>query len=117
MVSWRRNRAAASGEFELDALAHDGREPESARRFAKNLNNQFELPMLFYALIAILYATAMITSVQVVLAWIFLCGRVAHTIVQTNSDNVTLRGIVFSINFVALALMWLVFFLSRWEMI
>ena len=33
----------------------------------------------------------------------FVVGRVAHTLVQTLTDNVPLRGQVFTINFLAVA--------------
>jgi len=32
---------------------------------------------------------------------VFIAGRVAHTLVQTLTDNVPLRGQVFTINFLA----------------
>ena len=36
-------------------------------------------------------------------AWVFVAGRVIHTLVQTLTDNVQLRGQVFMINFLAVA--------------
>ena len=90
-------------------LAWKGREPVRSRRWAKNLDNQFQLPMLFYALIALLFATGLVTTVQIWLAWVFLAGRLVHTGVQTMGDNVWLRGMVFTINYLALTGMWLLF--------
>jgi len=48
------------------------------------------------------------------LAFIFLAGRILHTWVQVSGDNVGLRGKMFTINFLAVALMWLMFFFDRW---
>ncbi len=113
MVSVKRMQATKAGSLSIDELAHNGREPEQSRRWARNLDNQFQVPMLFYALVALLFATEAVTAAQIALAWVFLLGRIVHTFVQISGDNVTLRGRVFTINFAALALMWLVFFYSR----
>ena len=106
MVSLRRYQAVRAGA-ERNGFAW-GREPEASRRWARNLDNQFQLPMLFYVLVALIFATGVGGTVEVVLAWIFLAGRIAHTWVQVSGDDVTLRGRVFAVNYVALSLMWLV---------
>lgn len=114
MVSIRRMQASRLNEFQINDLAYKGNEPEASRRWANNLNNQFELPLLFYALVALLYATASVNSTYVLLGFVFLAGRIIHTVVQVSADNVRLRGMVFTINFTALAIMWLIFFYDRW---
>lgn len=114
MVSIKRMSAVAHGELLTDDLAYKSNEPEASRRWANNLNNQFEVPVLFYALISLLYATESVNWIYVVLAFLFLAGRILHTGVQVSGDNVGLRGKVFVINFLAVALMWLVFFFDRW---
>lgn len=45
--------------------------------------------------------------VEVWLAWVFVAGRLIHAYVQVFTTNVRLRGIVFTINFVAVLGMWL----------
>jgi hypothetical protein len=40
------------------------------------------------------------------LAWLFVIGRVVHSGVQILSANIRLRGLVFTINFLAVLLMW-----------
>lgn len=114
MVSIKRMKAVGEGQILTDDLAHKSNEPEASRRWANNLNNQFEVPSLFYALIGLLYATASINWIYVSLAFIFLAGRILHTWVQVSGDNVGLRGKMFTINFLAVALMWLMFFFDRW---
>lgn len=106
MVSIRRYQAVRAGA-ERNGFAW-GREPEESRRWARNLDNQFQVPMLFYALVALIFATGTGGAPEVVLAWIFLFGRLAHTGVQVSGDDVRLRGQVFTISYVALSLMWLV---------
>ena len=76
-----------------------GEEPHHVARITRNLANQFELPLLFYALVVLLIALARVTTLDVIAAWVFVAGRVIHTLVQTLTDNVPLRGQVFLINF------------------
>ncbi len=39
---------------------------------------------------------------DVLAAWVFFAGRVIHTLVQTLTANVRLRGLVFTINFMGI---------------
>ena len=74
-------------------------------RITRNLANQFELPVIFYAVVVLLVATHNVTLTDVVAAWAFVAGRVIHTLVQTLTDNVPLRGQVFLINFAAVVVL------------
>jgi len=56
------------------------------------------LPVIFYAVVVFLAATDNVTLIDLVAAWVFVAGRVIHTLVQTLTDNVPLRGQVFLIN-------------------
>ena len=93
-----RMRAVRRGEVEIGAFAH-GEEPHHVARITRNLANQFELPAIFYAVVVLLVATGRVTMIDVVAAWVFVAGRVIHSLVQTLTDNVPLRGQVFLINF------------------
>ena len=93
-----RQRAVKAGEVTLDDFArHD--EPHHVARIAYNLSNQFELPVIFYAAVVLLIATNNVTTIDIIAAWVFVAGRVIHTLVQCLTDNVALRGQVFLINF------------------
>ena len=109
MVSLRRWQAVREGQARYGQMARAGGEPERSRRWARNLDNQFQVPMLFYALVSLLYATDTLEPMQTALAWVFLAGRVAHTAVQVSGDDVKLRGRVFAVNYLALSAMWLLF--------
>ena len=84
-------------------------------RVASNLRNQFEAPPFFHMLILALVLSGDPVQGQLWLAWVFVIGRVLHTGVQTLSDTVVLRGMVFSINFLALAGLWLSFFFQAFS--
>ena len=91
-------------EVEYGAFARGG-EPHQVARITRNLANQFELPVFFYAVVVLLIATGRVTAVDVVAAWVFVAGRVIHTLVQTLTDNVPLRGQVFLINTAAVVVL------------
>jgi hypothetical protein len=86
----------------------DGSNPWSAveRRVSANLSNQFEWPLFFYAACLLLIELRATDSVQVWLAWAFVTGRFVHSFVQVLTTNIRLRGIVFTINFLAVIGMW-----------
>jgi len=99
-----RQRAVKAGEVTLDDFArHD--EPHHVARIAYNLSNQFELPVIFYAAAGLLIATNNVTTIDIIAAWVFVAGRVVHTLVQCLTDNVPLRGQVFLINFAGVAVL------------
>lgn len=87
----------------------DGSNPLSSYepRISANLRNQFEWPVLFYVVcLLLLLEPAAIHSAHLWLAWLFIVGRILHTGVQVLTANVRLRGIVFTINFLAVLAMW-----------
>src|SRR5262249_11839163 len=96
-----RQRAVARGEIEHSCFVLGRDEPLEVARITRNLGNQFEWPMIFYALTVLLVALGKATLVDVTAAWAFVLGRVAHTLVQTLTDNGPLRGQVLVINFLA----------------
>jgi hypothetical protein len=99
-----RQRAVKRGEAEYAGFAR-GEEPHHVVRITRNLANQFELPVIFYAVVVLLIATKNVTTIDIIAAWVFVAGRVIHTLVQTLTDNVPLRGQVFLVNFAAVVVL------------
>ena len=97
-VRWQ---AVKRGEVDYSEFEFNRAEPRAVARIRLNLANQFELPAIFYAAIVLLVALNRVTMVDLIAAWVFFAGRVVHTLVQTLTDNVPLRGHVFLINFLA----------------
>jgi hypothetical protein len=100
-LTYARARAVRRGEIGYSAFVLGREEPLAVARITRNLANQFELPAFFHALVVLLIAVDKVTAFDVVAAWVFVAGRVVHTLVQTLTDNVPLRGQVFMINFLA----------------
>lgn len=96
-----RAQAVKRGEVDYSSFEFNREEPPAVARIRLNLANQFELPVIFYALVVLLIALGKVAMFDVIAAWVFVAGRVAHTLVQTLTDNVPLRGNVFIINFLA----------------
>jgi hypothetical protein len=89
-----------------------GRRPDGSNpwagiepRISANLSNQFEWPLLFYAACLILMQFPS-GAAAVTLAWIFIAGRILHSAVQILTRNVRLRGVVFTINCLAVLGLW-----------
>lgn len=88
----------------------DGTNPwaEIEPRISANLSNQFEWPLFFYAACLLLMQTQTESSAAVLLAWVFVAGRLIHSYVQIFTVNIRLRGVVFTINFLAVIGLWAV---------
>ena len=82
-------------------------------RISANLSNQFEWPLFFYAACLLLIQGNSTSVAAPVLAWVFVAGRLAHSSVQMLTNNVRLRGLVFTINFLATLGLWVVVLQSR----
>lgn len=76
-------------------------------RIGANLSNQFEWPLFFHVACLVLMQAGT-SRPALALAWLFVCGRILHSGVQILSGNVRLRGIVFTINFVAVLGLWVI---------
>ena len=67
------------------------RSPAAVTVVSDNFKNLFEVPVLFYALGLLLYATQQVDRGYVAAAWIFVAFRVAHSLVHCTINKVTLR--------------------------
>ncbi|MGY0653099.1 MAPEG family protein [Luteimonas sp. A537] len=85
----------------------DGSNPWSAiePRISANLSNQFEWP-LFFHVACLFFLQFQTTQTVVALAWIFVGGRILHSAIQVFTSNVRLRGLVFTVNFLAVIGLW-----------
>ena len=86
----------------------DGSNPWAAvePRVSANLSNQFEWPVFFHVGCLVLMQQGAVSAAAVALGWVFILGRVAHSAVQIGTPQVRLRGLVFTINFLATLGLW-----------
>ena len=81
--------------------------PDDAAKPANNYANQFELPVLFYAVVAFALITKGADLLMVLLAWLFVATRLVHAAIHVGPNKVRWRAPAFGLGFVILGLMWL----------
>jgi len=84
-------------------------EPDNCARAARNIVNNFELPMLFHAAILALYLTNAVSYPQLALAWLFIASRYLHSVIHLTYNKVTHRALSFFVGVFALTAMWIAF--------
>ncbi|MDR6303745.1 hypothetical protein GGQ85_001439 [Nitrobacter vulgaris] len=105
-----RTRSLRLGETRFEDIAL--REPNwSARptQIANCFSNQFEIPVLFYILIALALPLRHADLVIVVLSWVFVITRFVHAGIFVTSNNVPQRGLAWFVGVVVLLVMWIYF--------
>lgn len=85
--------------------------PEDAAKRAANYSNQFELPVLFYAVVAFALIAKGADLIMVILAWVFVLTRIVHAAIHIGPNKVRLRSPAFALGFLVLAIMWIKLFL------
>ena len=80
--------------------------PPEVKKLGNNFDNQFDVPIMWYALSALILITAELDMAFVFLSWIFVISRVVHSWIHTGSNYVRYRMYAFLTGFVALVAMW-----------
>jgi len=107
---WERRRALVSRETKIrDIALGQPNWPERATKVRNCYNNQFELPLLFYALIAIGLPLRRIDLVLVLLSWVFVVTRFAHAGIFVSSNDLGQRSSAWFAGALVLLAMWLYF--------
>jgi hypothetical protein len=83
--------------------------PEHATKIGNAFMNQFQLPILFYVLVAFALLTRKADLAFVVLSWIFVLSRLVHAYIFVTSNRVSRRFFAFSAGSVTLLVMWVLF--------
>jgi len=85
--------------------------PEDAEKRAHNQRNQFELPVLFYAVTAFALILGAVDLTMVALAWSFVASRILHAAIHVGPNKVRWRGPSFVLGFLIVTAMWVKLFL------
>jgi hypothetical protein len=102
--------AIRSGEVKIEAVAlRQPAWPKRATQVANTFHNQFELPILFYVLVALALLTRQADLLLVVLSWIFVATRLVHAYIYTTSNDIRHRFAIFLVGALVLLLMWTLF--------
>jgi hypothetical protein len=108
-----RGRALSSRETSFKDIALGQQNwPERATRIGNCFSNQFELPLLFYILIALALPLRHADLVIVLLSWVFVVTRLAHAGIFVSSNNVQQRSLAWFAGVLVLLAMWIYFALK-----
>lgn len=112
MVFGRRN-ALVSGETKIrDIALGEPNWPKGATQIANCYRNQFELPVLFYALIALALPLRHADLFIVLMSWVFVVTRFAHAGVFVSSNDLGRRSSLWLAGVLVLLAMWIYFALK-----
>jgi hypothetical protein len=107
IVFLRRKAAFDSKQVRMaDVAVSNTAYPEPARLAAANFANQFETPLVFFALIMLAMEVGATNYVMAALAWAYVATRVAHTLVHVGSNDLRVRAAVFAVGVAVLFCMW-----------
>jgi hypothetical protein len=83
--------------------------PPAITQIDRAFHNQLEMPLLFFALVALVIATGARSTLFVGLEWAFVLLRLGHAYVHVTSNVLTLRFGLFVAGVLALIAMWIDF--------
>lgn len=89
------------------ATRTEGAQHGAATAASDNLLNLFEVPVLYYTLVAVLLATGRADATFTGLAWAFAGLRLLHSTVHVTYNRVTHRFALYVLSSVALWIAWL----------
>src|ERR1041384_5216014 len=86
MLFWMasvRTRSVKSGETKIrDIALGQSAWPTVPQQISNNYNSQFQIPLLFYVVVILALFTRTADLLFVVLSWLFVLARIAHTYVH-----------------------------------
>jgi hypothetical protein len=102
-----RIKVVRTGQTKLHEIAtNSGAWPARIKKLGDNFDNQFQTPMLWFAVCGLIVALHFEDMVFVGLSWMFLLTRLAHSYVQTTHNDVPSRMRIFLFGFFTLIAMW-----------
>lgn len=108
LIPLRRFRAGFAGKVRMDDFKYgeSGRVPPEVGIPNRNMMNLLELPMLFYVACLAYLAIGRVNEAAVVLAWLYVGLRVAHSAIHVTYNRVRDRLIAFALSNVVLVMFW-----------
>jgi hypothetical protein len=86
--------------------------PVRATQIGNCYRNQFELPVLFYALIALALPLRHADYIILLLSWVFVISRLVHAGVFVSSNDLGRRSTAWIVGALVLLIMWIYFALK-----
>jgi hypothetical protein len=83
--------------------------PERVTQIGNSFRNQFEVPVLFYVLIALALPLRHADLFIVLMSWVFVATRFAHAGIFVTSNNLQQRSLAWFAGVLVLLAMWIYF--------
>ncbi len=115
LLGYRKAKAVKTGGVNLKATALDNKAwPDAVLKVSNNIDNQFEIPVVFFVLCLLFYGLDKVDDVVLSLAWAFVVSRYAHAYVHVGSNYVPLRLRIFALGSLILLIMAL---MAAWRLV
>jgi hypothetical protein len=112
MAGARRNALISRETRVKDIALGQPNWPVRATQIGNCFKNQFELPVLFYILIALALPLRHADYVIVLLSWVFVVTRLVHAGIFVSSNDLNRRSLAWFAGVVVLLIMWVYFALK-----
>lgn len=83
--------------------------PPKVQQVSNNYISQFQVPVLFYVLVVLAVVTRHADFLFVVMSWLFVIARLAHSYIHTTTNYVRYRFNAFLVGCIILLAMWVIF--------
>ncbi|MGX5721267.1 MAPEG family protein [Shinella zoogloeoides] len=107
LLSTRRVGAVRDGRAKAEQFRENRDEPAESLVVKNAIANQFELPVLFYAVSILLYLVDADNPVTVAGGWLFVALRYAHAYVHVTSNRLRYRRPLFIASLLVAMMLWL----------
>lgn len=112
-MAMSRGQAIKSGETKFKDIAlRQPNWPARAAQLGDCYANQFEVPVLFYVLIALALPLRHADLIIVMLSWVFVVTRFVHAGIFVTSNDVRTRSLAWFAGVIVVFVMWLYFALK-----
>ncbi|MFT7186658.1 MAG: hypothetical protein ACI84K_002061 [Pseudohongiellaceae bacterium] len=106
LLGARKLKAVKARAVDLRKAALDNNAwPDDVRKVSNNIQNQFQLPVIFYVLCLAFLSTKSVSLTVVIFSWGFVISRVVHSYVHVGSNHVPVRSRTFMVGCICLILL------------
>ena len=114
LLGYRKEKKKKTGNVNLKATALDNKAwPPEVVKVSNNIDNQFEIPMVFFVLCLLFFGIGQVDLLVLSLAWAYVISRYAHAYVHIGSNYVPLRMRIFAFGCLVLLTMA---FVAAWKL-
>lgn len=103
-----RRQALRAGRARMSEVVLDTRAwPDDVRKLGNNFDNQFQMPTLWYAVVAFTLILGVAGAVPVILSWAYLAARIVHGFIHIGRNILIWRFFAFLASALILGAYWL----------